>query len=188
MALFDLSGSVDQWIGKLTRVARVAKKLRKNRKKFSSIHDKIPEAAAQTNRRHMVSENFEETTTKTLKLQDDLLERMEKRLDAKVLNGGFDDLMVTIAKIELSQDHIRANQEIHNQSDIISDAALLLKIDKIHDGIYDPEKGLYLKVKSNAESMETLTKIFKWFVVIVATGILTGLGKLLYDFLVKHFH
>lgn len=166
----------------------MAKKSNKIRKELVGIQKRGPETTSQMNKRHLVSEEFETTTTKTLQAQDALLERMEKRLDAKVLNGGFDELMVTVAEIKTTQAHIQANQEIHNQSDIVSDAALLAKIDKIHDGIYDPEKGLYMKVKSNAESMETLNKIFKWFLALLATGILTGLGKLLYDFIVKHVH
>lgn len=138
-----------------------------------------PETSVQVRERHLVSERFEESTTQTLQAQDALLERMEKRLDAKVLNGGFDDLMTKVVKIELIQEQFKSTQD---KNQVKTDE----KLDSIHNAIYEPDSGLYAKVKSNAESMAALRKIFKGFVALVASGLVGGAGKLLYDYIASH--
>lgn len=128
-------------------------------------------------RRHLVSEVFEETTTRTLLAQDALLERMEARLDAEVLNGGFDNLMVKITKIETINEQLHATQKAMGE-----------RVESIYTGLYDHEKGLYSKVKDNVKWIDMANKAIVWGAALVITGILTGIGKLLYDFASGHFH
>lgn len=130
-----------------------------------------------TEKRHLVSEKFEQMVTDTLRAQDKILTKVEIKLESPVLNGGFDDLVKTVSKIESTL--VMANQGQREQA-----AQLTL----IHDGIYDPEKGLYHKVKENTKWITQANTGLKWFVALVITGVLTGTGKLLYDGLAHHLH
>lgn len=140
----------------------------------------------------------------------------EKVMASKVLNGGFDAMMVTVA-------------------------AMATKVDVIHDSVFDPDEGLFARIKdidhikANAVSIEKLSTdmvelqtwhksedrydaretqisqenyatvkdhsdqlkdlisfktrictIIKWFAVTVGGGILTGLIKLVYDLAKGH--
>lgn len=58
-----------------------------------------------------------------------LLKEIEKKLECSALNGGFDRLMSKVDAIEESQMTI-AN-----------------KVDELHDSIYDPDNGLYARLK-----------------------------------------
>lgn len=58
-----------------------------------------------------------------------LLKEIEKKLECSALNGGFDRLMSKVDAIEESQTTI-AN-----------------KVDELHDSIYDPDNGLYARLK-----------------------------------------
>lgn len=60
---------------------------------------------------------------------EDLLREIEKKLACTALNGGFDRLMSKVESIEESQSVI-AN-----------------KVDDLHDSIYDPDNGLYARLK-----------------------------------------
>lgn len=68
------------------------------------------------------------TNDKNLQL---LLENIAAKLNSSaVLNGGFDRMMISI-------EHIEEKQKETND-----------KVNKIHDGLYDPEQGLYARVKA----------------------------------------
>lgn len=59
-----------------------------------------------------------------------LVEMQNRILAAPAMNGGFSKLMFKIEKIEESQEQ------------------LVTKVDEIHDVLYDPDKGLYARIKS----------------------------------------
>lgn len=127
--------------------------------------------------RLIVSDTFESRTTATLEAQDRILERVEKKLESPVLNGGFDNLMTKVEKIESIQSQMGKVQETQGE-----------KIDSIHSAIYEPEKGLYVKVKDANLWISRVDKASKWFIGLLVAGILTGVGKVLYDFLSGHIH
>jgi len=60
----------------------------------------------------------------------------QKISTSPVLNGGFDKMMIIV-------EHIQEKQEETSK-----------KVDKIHDGLYDPDDGLYARVKM----VETMTE------------------------------
>lgn len=135
------------------------------------------ETVIEENKRHMVSSTFEERTTATLEAQDRILERVEQKLEAPVLNGGFEDLIKKVDKLETVQETLR---------DCTSKSST--KIDAIHTAIYDPDKGLYVTVKHHTSWIAGANKASKWLVALMVTGVLTGVGKLIYDFLSGHIH
>lgn len=120
---------------------------------------------------------FEENTTATLEAQNRVLERVQEKLESPVLNGGFDALAKQVGKIELIQETLQKEQQITNT-----------KTSEIHTAIYDLEKGIYLKVREHESWIDRMKKGSKWFIAIVATGILTGIGKIIYDFISGHIH
>lgn len=134
--------------------------------------------------RRSASKEFEEKTTATLQAQDKtleeqnrVLERLDKRLEAPVLNGGFEDLIKKVDKVESVTEQLR---ECHANSS--------KKIVDIHAAIYDPEKGIYVTVKSHDKWIGSAGKAGRWFGALLVTGLLTGAGKLLYDLITGHIH
>lgn len=74
-----------------------------------------------------------------------------KLMTSNALNGGFDSLLVKIEKIE----------EIQSQVGI--------KIDSIHDAIYDPDEGLFARVKGLEiikEKIESINQLEKEIIVL----------------------
>lgn len=64
-----------------------------------------------------------------------MLEMQNKILSAPAMNGGFSTLMYKIEKIEQSQDQ------------------LVEKVDEIRDVMYDPDSGLYARIKNIENSV-----------------------------------
>lgn len=134
--------------------------------------------------RRTVSKDFEEKTTATLQAQDRtleeqnrVLERVDKRLNAPVLNGGFEDLIKKVDKVENVTAQL--SEKYGNTSQKIAD---------IHTAVYDPEKGIYVTVKSHDKWITAVGTAGRWFGALLVTGMLTGMGKLLYDFITGHLH
>lgn len=130
------------------------------------------------------SESFEEKVIATLEVQDRLLERLEEKLERPVLNGGFDRLVEKVDTIErvtselsVGQDKLRSNQDSTGK-----------KVDDIHTIVLDPNTGLYHRVKANSLWIDTTSKVLKWLGGLLVVGVLTGIGKLLYDFFSGHIH
>jgi hypothetical protein len=135
------------------------------------------ETIAEERLRHSASESFEERTSATLEAQDRILERVEQKLEAPVLNGGFEDLTRKVDKIENVTELMRESMADTNK-----------KVGDIHTVIYDPEKGIYVTLKGHDNWIERVGKGFKWGGALVVTGVLTGIGKLIYDFITGHIH
>lgn len=125
----------------------------------------------------LTNQAFEERVEATLQAQDRMMTRIEEKLEKPVLNGGFETLVAKVDKIETVSEGLRDTQ-----------AAANTKIDAIHTAIYDPEKGLYTKTKDNSKWIENANKALKWFAGLIIAGTLTGVGKLLYDAVIKHLH
>lgn len=136
-----------------------------------------PRRRRPTSKRIYSNEAFEERVAATLESQDRVMARIEEKLEKPVLNGGFDSLVAKVDKIETVSEGLRDGQASANT-----------KIDAIHTAIYDPEKGLYTKVKDHSKWIENATKVVKWVGGLVVAGLLTGAGKLLYDVVSKHIH
>lgn len=130
------------------------------------------------------NDEFESRVTATLEAQDRLLERLEEKLEKPVLNGGFDTLVAKVEKIDAVTEALRDSQEVANAKIDATSA----KIDAIHKAVYDPDTGLYPKVKENSAWITNVNKGFKWLFGLVVAGMLTGVGKLLYDFATTHVH
>lgn len=126
--------------------------------------------------RQLVSENFETQVSATLEAQDRVLEKLDQKLEqAHVLNGGFDTLMGKVSKIESVQEELGKCQ-----------AATATKVDAIHTAIYDPEQGLYTKVKSALAWIKNANWALKGIMVTAATGAAGGLCKLAWDLITGH--
>jgi len=77
---------------------------------------------------------------KSNQVTDEVLDDIHKKIiSSSALNGGFDILMFKIEKIEQNQE------------------ALVEKVDKIHDAIYDPDDGIFSKM--NSSNISTIEKI-----------------------------
>ena len=121
--------------------------------------------------------SFEAHVLTTLEAQDRLLERLETKMESPVLNGGFNELVKKVDKIEVSTDQARAEQSASSK-----------KIDAIHVAIYDPDTGLYGRVKEHTQVITKTGKGLSWLMGILIAGSLTGVGKLIYDVAAAHIH
>jgi hypothetical protein len=152
-----------------------------------------------------------------------ILEMQNKILAAPAMNGGFSTLMYKIEKIEQSQ------------------GQLVEKVDEIRDVLYDPDSGIYARIKnvensiidvdrfstleteissirnwkiseeksaekenSQEEKIEKMlaehdvslkelqrwyqkqAAITKWLAITISAGLLGGIGKFLYAFILEH--
>ena len=109
--------------------------------------------------------------------QDKNLEHLVEKLDAPILNGGFEELSQKVSKIEFITEAVQTAQ-VENST----------KITEIHSVIYDPEKGIYVTMKNHGKWIEAVSKGSKWIVALLITGLVTGVGKLLYDLVAAHIH
>jgi hypothetical protein len=149
---------------------------KRNREEISDRRDVVADKRDRDDdARHLVSAQFEQMVADSLRAQDKILAKVEVKLDSPVLNGGFDALLRTVDKMSSAQERIVAVQD-----------TTVAKLDVIHDGIYDPEKGLYAKTKKNSEWINSANTFLKWFTALLVTGVLTGIGKLIYDFALHH--
>lgn len=73
-------------------------------------------------------------------LQEMVAEISRKINGAAALNGGFDRMMVVV-------EHIQKNQQETSET-----------LGKIHDGLYDPQDGLYIRMKVMEKSAEEFGK------------------------------
>jgi hypothetical protein len=137
----------------------------------------MPRKETRPSQPHRGLTTFEERTTATLEAQDRLLERVEQKLQAPVLNGGFEDLTKKVEKIESIQGAMAA-----------SAVGVEKKVGEIHERIYDPEKGLYVAVKHHGDWINTVSKALKWILALMLTLSLGGAGKMIYDFAGGHIH
>ncbi len=95
-------------------------------------------------------EDFEPMSKKAINLIESnyqkILDMQDKILSAPAMNGGFTTLMYKIESIEESQ------------------TKLVQKVDQIHDVLYEPDNGLYARVKkvendcASEETIESLEK------------------------------
>ena len=76
--------------------------------------------------------------------RNEMLAKLEKALDSRVLNGGFDTLLSKVEQIENCQEHMTFQQKQ------IAD-----KVESIHDAIYHPDDGIYSRIKSLDASQRT---------------------------------
>ena len=128
--------------------------------------------------------SFEEKTFDHLKAQDLLLERVcsnlervEKKLESPVMNGGFETLLGQTTRIKDVNEELKKMQAQQGE-----------KIDAIHGAIYDPEKGIYSKVKDHGKWIEKTGGLIKGIITFLGTSLVIGLGKLLYDIFQGHIH
>lgn len=126
---------------------------------------------------HSRGREFENHVTSTLEAQDKALERLAEKLERPALNGGFDDLVRKVDKIDGVAEQLKTDQ-----------AATGKKIDAIHVAIYDPDTGLYGRVKEHSQVITRAGKGLTWFIGIVVAAAMTGVGKIVYDFFAGRLH
>ena len=120
-----------------------------------------------------------------LSAQDEVLDKLTQRLDhARVLNGGFDNMMEKVNKIESTQTELKTAVKNVQDCQDASDK----KLTEVHTAIYDPDKGLYSKVKAAIAWIDKANWIIKGSLGVLGAGALTGMGKLLYDIFTGHIH
>ena len=112
-----------------------------------------------------IAETFEERTT-------DALERLERRFDAPMFDGGFEDLSQRVAMFEIREERDRKYQE-----------ESLKKINDIHASIYDPKEGLYFTVKHSEAWISKVNGTARWMAMVLVTASVGGCGGLLYAYL-----
>lgn len=117
----------------------------------------------------------EERTSTHLTSQDEILERIEQKLQSPILNGGFDTLMEKVNRIEVINQGLSTTQ--------VSQGT---KIDAIYHGLYDPREGLYAEVKSATSWVKRANWVVKGAIALLATAILTGSGTLVYELFQGH--
>ena len=135
--------------------------------------------AARTSRKVVVDADFQDHVTQTLRAQDDVLAKLDKKLeDAHVLNGGFDSLMTKVDKID---DVERGLKEVKTCVDTQGKT-----LEEVHKAIYDKDEGLYQKVKGAIKWISTANWVIKGVAVTAATGGFGALCKLAYDLISGH--
>jgi hypothetical protein len=130
-----------------------------------------------TRQRETFARSFEERTAEHLRSQDEILERVERKLDAPALNGGFETLLEKVSAIAATNEVLQKSQLIQTE-----------KIEEIHRGIYHPEDGLYVKVKNHTTWIMHANWVIKGLIAVLGTGLVTGGAKLLYDIFQGHIH
>lgn len=127
-----------------------------------------------------VTSEFEKKTTRTLReqnrvlaQQNDVLAQLQDRLDAPILNGGYNDLVQEVGEIK----------SIKSQLESAS-----VKIDHINASINDPDHGIYVKVKHHDVWIMKVNSTWKWVLGTVGGLLIAGGGKILFDYIVQHFH
>lgn len=84
--------------------------------------------------------------------RNEMLLRLEKALDSHVLNGGFDTLFNKVDQIERCQEHMTSQQK-----------QIANKVESIHDAIYDPDDGIYSRIKTlNAQQQTSGAEMNIW--------------------------
>jgi hypothetical protein len=145
--------------------------------------------------RHEATTDFEHHVKKTLAAQDEVLdelskrfdhhvqseegvlERLAKKLEAPALNGGFESLVKNVEKIRTVQDQLGERLQETGS-----------KVDAIHVAIYDPEKGLYAKVKDAIRWINNANWVIKGSLGLGATCGVAAFGKIVYDMITGHLH
>lgn len=121
-----------------------------------------------------------------LERQDAVLEKLDKKLeDAHVLNGGFDNLMKQVAKIDAIESGLGEVKGAVSKLQDCQDAQGK-KLDEVHTAVYDPEKGLYSKVKDALKWIRNANWVIKGTLALAGTGGVGGLAKVIYDLVTGH--
>ncbi len=120
---------------------------------------------------------LDERFEKHIQNEEGTLTKLEQKLDAPILNGGFDNLLTQVTRIESVQ------TELGKCQGVTSD-----KITAIHTSIYDPEKGLYAKVKDALNWINNVNWVLKGMLGLTATGGVAVLGKIIYGLATGHIH
>lgn len=135
--------------------------------------------------RATIDRDFETHVTETLHAQDKMLEKLDKRLDdAHILNGGYDGVVENLEKIKLVQGELKAS--VINLQETAS--STVTKLNEIHTAIYDPEKGLYAKVKDSIRWINNANWVIKGSLGLGAASGLAAFGKIVYDMITGHVH
>jgi hypothetical protein len=99
------------------------------------------------------------TVKKTAEIDEELAKKLIAALNSPALNGGFDTLVTKVDSIELIQgqqnttiDHINEGVE-----------TLSGEVSEIHDAIYDPDEGLYARVKDAESNTKLAAESFVGF-------------------------
>lgn len=146
--------------------------------KRSSLNTQnLSQRARPPQRRQSGDDAFQEHVLSTLETQGRILEGVETKLESPSLNGGFAELVKKVDKIETSTEQLRQDS-----------AATGKKVDAIHVAIYDPDTGLYGRVKEHTRVLSRTGKGLTWFIGIMIAAVVTGIGKMLYDFFSGHLH
>lgn len=112
------------------------------------------------------------------------LQFLEQKLNAPVLNGGFHELFQKVEKIEGNVERIENN------------------VDKLNSAVFDPEKGLFIRVQSEKletdhdvdglntkvdaqkiriDELDNQLKSYRRFVIGAALSVVTAIVKMLWD-------
>lgn len=120
--------------------------------------------------------------------------------ESPALNGGFDSLMSKVDVIQESQSALKENQ-----------GKLTEKVDAIHDAMYEPDHGVYARIKDAAKAQEVeivitdvaalklwktdletfkkdMVTFFKRLGIAFVGAVFSVVCKLAYDFASGHIH
>lgn len=119
--------------------------------------------------------DFEASVFRALVRQDQALERLESKLNAPVLNGGFKQLVEQVNRIELAQ---RDQASAQSQS--------IKQVEELHDAVMDPTEGLIVKVNAHTAWIDTASRCAKWTLCLGAAGTGALIGKAIWELLLLH--
>lgn len=110
----------------------------------------------------------------------------EKIMQAPALNGGFEALDAKVSAIAESQEKLGTKVEESNDK-------LTVKIDEIHTALYQPDNGVYARVKEHSHQISTLVEWkqkfasrMKWVLGLIAGAMLGGIAKAVVEFVTGH--
>lgn len=133
-------------------------------------------ARARVTRKNPYSDQIDnDPVLSRLDAQDAVLGEIKNKLDAPILNGGFQELTQQVNKVESIVNSLQASQESTGK-----------KVDEIHAVVYDPTKGIIVTVAGHGRWLMLANKALKWILALLVTVSVTGFCKLLYDFLSGH--
>lgn len=125
----------------------------------------------------MATRSFEKRVTETLAAQDTALAELSTKLQAPILNGGFDKLLLQVDKIErIQEDHRKLQDET------------CTKVSEVHAAVFDHKDGLYIQVQAARKWIKTANVIIKSIGAALGVGLVSGLGTLLWQIFQGHIH
>jgi chromosome segregation ATPase len=121
---------------------------------------------------NIVKNTMKSEIRERLSRQDEALARVEKKLDAPVLNGGFEKLTAKVEKIEQTTEDL--GKQMHDAD---------TKLSEVHTALFDKDQGIYGAVTKHTSWIEGANSYLKKLSFLMLTGIGGLVAKAIWDVL-----